>query len=59
MNRPKRDPVREDRIHNEAIIDARPRRAGKELVLLSGKQNQLPFPSEVCSRERRLVAPER
>jgi len=24
MNRPKRDPVREDRIHNEAIVDARP-----------------------------------
>ena len=24
MNRPKRDPVREDCIHNEAIVDARP-----------------------------------
>ena len=24
MRRPKRDPVREDRIHNEAIVDARP-----------------------------------
>jgi hypothetical protein len=24
MKRPKRDPVREDRIHNEAIVDARP-----------------------------------
>jgi hypothetical protein len=24
MKRPKRDPVREDRIHNEVIVDARP-----------------------------------
>jgi hypothetical protein len=24
MKQPKRDPVREDRIHNEAIVDARP-----------------------------------
>jgi len=24
MKRPRRDPVREDRIHNEAIVDARP-----------------------------------
>jgi hypothetical protein len=24
MRRPKRDPAREDRIHNEAIVDARP-----------------------------------
>ncbi len=24
MKRPKRDPVREDRIYNEAIMDARP-----------------------------------
>ena len=24
MKRPKRDPVREDRIHNEAIVDAEP-----------------------------------
>ena len=24
MRRPKRDPVREDRIHNEAIVDVRP-----------------------------------
>ena len=24
MKRPKRDPLREDRIHNEAIVDARP-----------------------------------
>ena len=24
MKRPKRDPVREDRIHNEAIVDASP-----------------------------------
>ena len=24
MNKPKRDPVREDRIHNQAIVDAGP-----------------------------------
>ncbi len=24
MKRPKRDPVREDRIYNEALVDARP-----------------------------------
>jgi DNA invertase Pin-like site-specific DNA recombinase len=35
------------------------RRAGNELVLLSGKQNLFPVPGEVCSRERRLAAQER
>jgi len=33
-----------------------PGRASNELVLLSGKQDQLPIPSEVCNRERRLPA---
>ena len=59
MKRPKRDPVREDRIHNEAIVDARAGRAGHGLVLLSGKQNQFPVPGEVHRCEDRLAAQER
>ncbi len=59
MKRLKRDPVREDRIHNEAIVDARPGRAGNELVLLSGKQAEFPLPREVCRRQHGLATPER
>ena len=38
MRRPKRDPAREDRIHNEAIVDARldPRPRSGRLDLPSG-----------------------
>jgi hypothetical protein len=39
MKRPKRDPVREDRIYNEAIVDARPEEQANELVLLPGRQD--------------------
>jgi DNA invertase Pin-like site-specific DNA recombinase len=39
MKRPKRDPVHEDRIHNEAIGRCASRRTGNELVLLSGRQD--------------------
>ncbi len=42
MKKPKRDPVREDRIHKEAI-DARPEEAGDELVLLPGGKISFPF----------------
>ena len=59
MRRPKRDPVREDRIHNESHRRCRSGRAGIELVLLSGKQNQLSVSGQVCRRERRLAAPQR
>ena len=50
MKRPKRDPVREDRIYNEAIVDA-VGRAGHELVLLSGRQDPVPVPGKVRRRE--------
>ena len=58
MKRPKRDPVHEDRIHNEAIGRCASRRTGNELVLLSGRQDQLPIPGQVCGHEGRLTNPE-
>jgi hypothetical protein len=43
MKRPKRDPVREDRIHNEAIVDASPdEQAMSWYYYLEGKIN-FPF----------------
>ena len=59
MKKTRKDPVREDRIENEAIVDAGPDEQAAELVLLSGKQNQLPVPREVHRREGRLTAAER
>ncbi len=48
MNKPKRDPVREDRIHNEAgikIVDAGPDRAnGNELVSAHYLEGKISFP---------------
>ena len=37
MKRPKRDPVREDRIYNEAIVDARPEEQASWYYYLEGK----------------------
>ena len=46
MKRPKRDPVREDRIHNEAIVDASPdEQAMSWYYYLESKIN---FPRQGC-----------
>jgi hypothetical protein len=46
MKRPKRDPVREDRIDNEAIVDARPEeQAMSWYYYLEGKIS-FPFPAK-------------
>jgi hypothetical protein len=37
MKRPKRDPVREDRIYNEALVDARPEEQAMSWYYLEGK----------------------
>ena len=42
MKRPKRDPVREDRIYNEAIVDARPEE--QALSWYYYLENKLTFP---------------
>jgi hypothetical protein len=47
VKRPKKDPAREDRIDNEAIVDARPEEQAIELVLLPERQTQFPIPGEV------------
>ncbi len=58
MKRPKRDPVREDRIYNEAIVDARPEeQAMSWYYYLEGKIS-FPFRANVCRHEGRLATPE-
>ena len=58
MKRPKRDPAREDRIENEAIVDARPEeQAMSWYYYLEGKIT-FPFLGEVCCGERRLATSE-
>lgn len=54
MKRPKRDPERENRIHNEAIVDAGP----EEQAMSFGRQG-VPVTSEVSGREGYLAAQER
>ena len=55
MKRPKRDPVREDRIHNEAIVDAGPdEQAMSWYYYLEGKI-RFPFPSEVPGCKSRFA----
>ena len=50
MKRPKRDPVREDRIHNEAIVDAGPEeQAMSWYYYLEGKIS-FPFRASVSPR---------
>ena len=43
MKRPKRDPVREDRIHNEAIVDARPEEQAKSWYYYLEDKISFPF----------------
>jgi hypothetical protein len=55
MKKCNRDPIREDRIHGEAIADADP---GEQAVswYYYGKQNQFPVPGNVYHRETRLAS---
>jgi len=55
MKRPKRDPVREDRIHNEAIVDARPEeQAMSWYYYLEGK---ISFPFQASRVAANAVSP--
>ena len=60
MKRPKRDPDREDRIHNEAIVDAGPEEQAMSWYYYScARQDQFPVRSRSClAAKRRLTAPE-
>jgi Calcium binding len=58
MKRPKRDPVREDRIHNEAIVDARPEEQAMSWYYYLEGKIRFPVPGDVSHREYSLAAPE-
>jgi hypothetical protein len=51
--------MREDRIHNEAIVDARPEEPAMSWFYYLESKISFPLRGEVCSRERRLAAQER
>jgi hypothetical protein len=56
MSRLKKDPIREDRIHNQAIVDAygpQERALGWYYYL----ENQLPFPFEATCIAAKVVSP--
>lgn len=57
MKKPKRDPVREDRIENEAIVDARPEEQAMSWYYYLDGKVKFPF-REVCRREGNLATPE-
>jgi hypothetical protein len=60
MAKPKKDPIREDRIDNEAIVERlRTGGAGPGLVLLPAGQNPLPVPGKVYHDQSRFAAPQR
>jgi len=58
MKRPKRDPVREDRIHNEAIVDASPDEQAMSWYYYLESKISFPFQAK-CSYEGRLATQER
>jgi hypothetical protein len=56
VKQPKRDPVREERIHNEAIVDASPdEQAMSWYYYLEGKI-RFPFQGKCCKRESARTA---
>ena len=59
MKRPKRDPIREDRIHNEAIVDASPNEQAMSWYYYLESKDQFSVPGEVLGYEGRLAAQER
>ena len=54
-----RSPVREDRIHNEAIVDASPDEQAMSWHYLPGRQDQFPVSGEVYCRDGCFAAQER
>ena len=60
MKKSRKDPVREDSIHNEAIADASPdEQALSWYSLLPGKQNPFPVPGNVPGCTGHLAVQER
>ena len=55
MKRPKRDPARGDRIHNEAIVDARPEE--QALSWYYHLENKIRFPFQATSRAAQIISP--
>jgi hypothetical protein len=55
MKRPKRDPAREDRIHNEAIVDARPEE--QALSWYYHLENKIRFPFQAKCLTAAVVSP--
>ena len=51
MKRPKRDPVREDRIYNEAIVDARPEEQAMSWYYYLEGQINFPFQARCVATE--------
>ena len=58
MKRPRRDPVREDRIENDAIVDAGPDEQAMSWYYYLESKNQFPVPGEVSRCACSLAAPE-
>ena len=59
MKKPRRDPIREDRIENEAIVDARPEEQAMGWYYYLENKIRFPVPGEMHCGRRRLAAPER
>jgi hypothetical protein len=55
MSKPKRDPAREDRIHNEAIVDARPEEQAMSWYYYL--QNKIRFPFQAKCLTAKVVSP--
>jgi len=59
MKRPKRDAVREDRIHNEAIVDASPDEQAMSWYYYLENKISFPFQAKCLGYQGRLAAQER
>jgi hypothetical protein len=59
MKKPARDPVREDRIDNEAIVEAGPEEQAMGWFYLPEEPNPFPVRGEAHLHRRCLTAPER
>src|SRR3954447_11471886 len=55
MKRPKRDPLREDRIHNEAIVDASPDEQAMSWYYYL--ENKIRFPFQATCRAAQVISP--
>jgi hypothetical protein len=55
MKKPRRDPIREDRIENEAIVDARPEE--QAMGWFYYLENKIGFPFEAKCITTKVVSP--